>query len=148
MEVVWSTHATETDAGVVVKRFQPGHHDGARREWSGLSLLQRHAPGLAPRPLREDLSGDVGEIAMEKLNGQPLRGLELSNTHLQALASAVNTLMTAPPPKLSPTLISPVHNPSTSCPVSKSQSTLTSTYPDRSGQRCKRAWNGRPEHPW
>ena len=98
MEAVWSTHATEADAGVVVKRFQPGHHDGARREWSGLSLLRQHAPGLAPRPLRKDLSSNVAEIAMEKLNGQPLRGLKLSNIHLQALASAVGTLMHAPPP--------------------------------------------------
>ncbi len=85
------------EAEVVVKRFQSGCRNGARREWAGLHLLLEHAPGLAPRPLREDVSSDVAVISMERLVGQPLRGLELSETHLAALAPALNSLMYAPP---------------------------------------------------
>jgi hypothetical protein len=42
---------------VVVKRFGSYDRGEHLREWRSLRLLDRHSPGLAPRPLAERLLG-------------------------------------------------------------------------------------------
>ena len=64
---------------MVVKRFRSRVGDGERRlygdeprrEWRALDLLARHAPGLAPRPIRADLDTDPTLIAMSRVPGEP-----------------------------------------------------------------------------
>ncbi|BFV55091.1 hypothetical protein KCMC57_up01950 [Kitasatospora sp. CMC57] len=93
----WGTHGVELLADRVVKRFR-SHSDGEhRREWVGLTLLDRYAPGLAPVPLRADLSADSPTVEMSRLGGAPLRGQRLSRGQLEAMAGALTILHGAVP---------------------------------------------------
>jgi hypothetical protein len=47
-----STHELEFDGALVVKRYRSWDRGEPRREWLALGLLARHAPGLAPEPVR------------------------------------------------------------------------------------------------
>ncbi|MFJ1753279.1 phosphotransferase family protein [Kitasatospora sp. NPDC088134] len=92
----WSTHAVDLGPDTVRKRFRPGADGEAAREWRALTLLDRYAPGLAPRPLaRAD-----GELTMSRLPGVPLRGGALPPERLDALAGAVDRLLRAVPPEV------------------------------------------------
>jgi hypothetical protein len=46
----WGTHGVEFAGDRVVKRFRRGARAEGAREWRALTLLHRHAPGLAPAP--------------------------------------------------------------------------------------------------
>ena len=63
---------------VVVKRFGPYDRGEHLREWPGLRLLDRHSPGLAPRPLGADLAADPPTVTMSRLPGGPLGGRPLT----------------------------------------------------------------------
>ena len=71
-----ATHEIRVDAGrdVVVKRFRSWDRGEPTREWTALTLLARHAPGLAPAPLRARLTADAPVIEMSRLPGVPLGG--------------------------------------------------------------------------
>ncbi|MFK0193022.1 phosphotransferase [Kitasatospora sp. NPDC090308] len=104
MTTRWTTHGVDLLPGSVRKRFRtapPGAPPGdpgcePEREWRALTLLDRYAPGLAPRPLaRED-----GTLTMSRLPGRALRGTVLTDEHLDALARAVRRLHRAVPAEL------------------------------------------------
>jgi hypothetical protein len=94
---MWSTHSLEFHGDIVVKRFRSQERNGPLREWRALRLLDRHAPGLAPRPIREELAGDPPLVAMSRVAGVPLRGQKVTTRQLTALAEAVKTLHSAVP---------------------------------------------------
>jgi hypothetical protein len=96
---MWSTHSREFKGDVVVKRFRSQERDGPLREWRALRLLDRHAPGLAPRPIRAELAGDPPLVAMSRVAGVPLRGQEITVRQLTALAEAIKALHSAVPSK-------------------------------------------------
>ncbi|RKE17028.1 phosphotransferase family protein [Streptomyces sp. TLI_171] len=89
----WSTHTVELLPDTVRKRFRPEANGDPAREWRALTLLDRFAPGLAPRPI----SSDGGVITMSRLPGGPLRGAALTPGQLDALAAAVDRLLRAVP---------------------------------------------------
>ncbi|MEV7122039.1 phosphotransferase [Kitasatospora griseola] len=90
----WTTHGVELLPDTVRKRFRPDADGDPAREWLALTLLDRHAPGLAPRPL----SLVERTVTMTRLPGIPLRGTELTPTQLAALARATDRLLRAVPP--------------------------------------------------
>ncbi|WP_033222735.1 phosphotransferase [Kitasatospora phosalacinea] len=89
----WTTHGLDLRSDSVRKRFRPDANGEPEREWRALTLLDRYAPGLAPRPL----SFTGGAVTMSRLPGTPLRGAELTGPHLDALARAVRRLHDAVP---------------------------------------------------
>jgi hypothetical protein len=94
---MWSTHGLEFQGDIVVKKFRARERDEPLREWRALQLLDRYAPGLAPRPIREDLAGDPPLVVMSRIAGVPLRGQEITKRQLKALAEAINALHNAVP---------------------------------------------------
>lgn len=93
----WSTHAIELGPERVIKRFKEEERERGEREWRALSLLAVHAPGLAPAPLRSELSAPEPMLEMSRLNGLPLRGHRLREEQIVALAEAVKELHEAVP---------------------------------------------------
>jgi hypothetical protein len=91
-----TTHLLEF-SDVVVKRFRSYDRGEHRREWLGLRLLDRHSPGLAPRPLSADLAADPPAVTMSRLPGEPLGGRPLIPAELVALADAMDRLHSAVP---------------------------------------------------
>lgn len=90
------THDLDLGA-VVVKRFRSYGRGEHRREWRSLLLLDRYAPGLAPRPLSADLDAHPPSVTMSRLPGVPLGGRRLSAEELAGLAAAVDRLHGAVP---------------------------------------------------
>ncbi|MBD0735706.1 phosphotransferase family protein [Streptomyces sp. CBMA29] len=94
----WSTHAITVSADRVTKRFLPAAHERAAREWRALTLLDRYAPGLAPRPYSREMSADARPVvAMSLLPGVPLRGAPLDGERVACLAKTVQALHEALP---------------------------------------------------
>ncbi|MGW2593181.1 aminoglycoside phosphotransferase family protein [Streptomyces sp. NPDC001515] len=100
MTAVWSTHGLDLGPVTVTKRFRPGSHGQAAREWRALTLLDAHAPGLAPAPRHADLDAERPSVAMSRLPGAPLRGRPLDAARLDALAAAVSRVYGAVPAPL------------------------------------------------
>ncbi|GGZ44688.1 phosphotransferase family protein [Streptomyces poonensis] len=94
---IWSTHAIELTGDKVIKRFPRGSGDRAEREWRALTLLARHAPGLAPQPLEADLAASEPVVVMSRLDGKPLRGGVMGSEQIKALAEAVTAMHAAVP---------------------------------------------------
>jgi Ser/Thr protein kinase RdoA (MazF antagonist) len=94
-----TTHVVDIDPrrGVVSKRFRSWDRDEPSREWLALTLLAEHAPGLAPEPIRAELSADPPFIEMSYLPGTPLDDLPPSAPQAQALARALERLWRAVP---------------------------------------------------
>jgi Ser/Thr protein kinase RdoA (MazF antagonist) len=95
-----STHHLEIGAGEVVKRFRSSDRGEADREWAGLRLLARHAPGVGPTPLRFEPSapGEAApSIAMSRVAGSPLGSAPLSPEQTAAVGRAHAELFAAVP---------------------------------------------------
>jgi len=92
-----STHELAFADGLVMKRFRSHRRDEHRREWAGLQLVHRYAPGLAPRPVRCELDSEPPTITMTWLPGNPLGRAPLTTGQLVALADALDRLHTAVP---------------------------------------------------
>jgi aminoglycoside phosphotransferase len=90
------THELVFDGDVVRKRFVSWSEGEAEREWSGLSLLDRCAPGLAPRPLARETEGEPPVIVMSRVPGEPLGGAHLSASQLEGLGVALGRLFAVP----------------------------------------------------
>jgi hypothetical protein len=87
----------DSERGVVVKRYvQYGRAEPAR-EWRALRLLARHAPGLAPEPLRADLDAVPPVVEMSLLPGGPLGGAPLTQEQESALVRALGQLWQSVP---------------------------------------------------
>ncbi|MYR27988.1 MULTISPECIES: aminoglycoside phosphotransferase family protein [unclassified Streptomyces] len=93
----WHTHELRLGTDEVTKRYHDTQAEPAEREWRALVLLQRHAPGLAPRPLRRT-PGRHPDLVMSRLPGEPLRGTPVAGPALVALADSVARLLDAVPP--------------------------------------------------
>lgn len=93
------THQVSVDqaGGVVTKIFVQRARSEPEREWRALLLLDELAPGLAPRPIRADLSASSPVIEMSALPGAPLGGGPLSAAQQQALVQAIQRLWQAVP---------------------------------------------------
>jgi hypothetical protein len=85
------THQVSVDQArrVVSKRFVQRDRHEPEREWRALLLLAHHAPGLAPEPVRADLSASVPVIEMTLLPGEPLGAKPMSAEQQSALIAAL-----------------------------------------------------------
>ncbi|MEQ4206236.1 aminoglycoside phosphotransferase family protein [Actinopolymorpha sp. B17G11] len=92
-----STHDVTIRADIVIKRFRSWSRGEHRREWAGLTLLAAHLPGLAPRPIRADLTGVPPTVVMSRLAAEPLGSSLLTSAQIDALAAAVGRLHRAIP---------------------------------------------------
>jgi aminoglycoside phosphotransferase len=94
-----TTHEVSIDRarGMVVKKFRSADRDEPAREWAALKLLARHAPGLAPAPVRADLDAAPATIEMTWLPGTDLGGPTLTPAQTQALAVALDRLWSCVP---------------------------------------------------
>jgi Ser/Thr protein kinase RdoA (MazF antagonist) len=94
-----STHDVSIDRarGMVVKKFRSDGRGEPAREWAALHLLARHAPGLAPAPVRADLGAQPATIEMTWLPGAELTGPALAPAQTQALAAALDLLWSSVP---------------------------------------------------
>ena len=84
---------TETE---VRKRYVSWDRGEADREWSCLTLLAAHAPGVAPRPLRREHDGDAPVVVMERLHGTPLDGGPFTPAQTASLGRALRRIGTVP----------------------------------------------------
>jgi hypothetical protein len=71
----------DQDSGIVVKRYRSWARSEPVREWTALTLLARLAPGLAPAPIRADLSGDPPMLTMSWLPGTELGTAPVTPAH-------------------------------------------------------------------
>ncbi len=91
--MVQTTHDLGLGPEHVTKTFGSGHGDEADREWSALGVLARHAPGLAPEPVRRHEDGEGRDVVvMTRIPGEPLGTVPLSAEQLDALAGALHRL--------------------------------------------------------
>jgi Ser/Thr protein kinase RdoA (MazF antagonist) len=97
-----TTHVVRIDRrrGVVTKRFRSWDRGEPRREWTALTLLAEHAPGLTPRPIYAALDAEPPVIEMSCLPGTPLGGRPLSRCQAEALSLTLERLWKAVPPAL------------------------------------------------
>lgn len=93
------THEVSIDRvrGLVVKRFRSTRRGEPVREWTGLSLLARFAPGLAPAPVTADLNSDFPVVTMSLLPGTELSAAPVTPTQACALAEALERLWRSVP---------------------------------------------------
>ena len=66
-----SNHEVTIEGDVVRKRYRRTDRGEPTREWAALVLLDRHAPGLAPRPLA--FESDPSTVVMSRVTGEPAR---------------------------------------------------------------------------
>ncbi|MFF4411387.1 phosphotransferase family protein [Streptosporangium sp. NPDC001559] len=92
----FSTHHLELGDSVVIKRYASWNRGEPHREWTALTLLAEHAPGLAPTPVEAALDGDPPVITMSRLPGHVLRGTHATDEQIGALAAALNRLHRIP----------------------------------------------------
>lgn len=107
-----STHDLDIGPSVVIKRFLSSDRGEADREWTALALLERHAPGLAPRPLSRRRDGAQEIVVMSRVPGVALGDESLDVEQLDAVAAALNELHSAVPPdvvRLMPPRMWPAH---------------------------------------
>jgi aminoglycoside phosphotransferase len=92
-----TTHDIIMGSDHVIKRFRSWERGEPDREWQGLELLDRFAPGLAPKPIRRTNEAGRPEIVMSRLDGVALGSRPLTSDQVAGLASALTTLHTAVP---------------------------------------------------
>src|SRR5579875_3931294 len=90
--MVASTHDLTFVGDRVVKRYRSWDRGEPEREWSGLTLLYRYAPGTSPRPLRRRSEDGVPVIEMDRVPGVPLGAMRLSPAQVDALAQVLRRL--------------------------------------------------------
>lgn len=95
--MIESTHDITLDDERVVKRYRSWEKGEPDREWNGLVLLDRCAPGLAPRPLERSTQGGAPVVVMSRLAGRSLGEGRLRRDELQALGRALRELHCAVP---------------------------------------------------
>jgi len=92
-----TTHDLAHGDETVTKTFRLRYGDEADREWSALTLLGRHAPGLAPSPVERSEHDGSPVVVMSLLPGRPLGSEPLTPAQTVALAAALDRLHTAVP---------------------------------------------------
>ena len=89
-----SNHDLTIEGDVVRKRYRRTDRGEPTREWAALVLLDRHAPGLAPRPLA--FESDPPTVVMSRVMGDPLATV-LAPGLLPAMHEAYRSLFAVPP---------------------------------------------------
>ncbi|PZG45873.1 hypothetical protein C1I98_15075 [Spongiactinospora gelatinilytica] len=92
-----TTHDLEFGDEVVIKRYRSWDRREPQREWTALTLLAEHAPGLAPAPIRADLNASPPTVVMSRLPGHVLRGAPATVAQTDAVAAAFTRLHQAIP---------------------------------------------------
>lgn len=92
-----TTHDLTVDGETVVKTYRSWDRDEPGREWAGLELLHRCAPGLAPEPLSRGERDGRPSVVMSRLPGRPLGDRPLSHAQVAAVAGAMSRLHTVVP---------------------------------------------------
>ncbi|WP_188187001.1 phosphotransferase family protein [Nonomuraea sp. SYSU D8015] len=92
----FSTHHIEFYDDVVIKRYSSWHRGEPHREWTALTLLAEHAPGVAPTPMEASLGANPPMITMSRLPGRVLRGEHATDEQVKAIADALNRLHQVP----------------------------------------------------
>lgn len=90
------THDLSFTDTEVRKRFLHWADGEAEREWGCLRVIWENAPGLAPRPLRQETAGDHPVVIMERLPGDPLGGSPLTTAQTTSLGAALRRLYDIP----------------------------------------------------
>jgi len=90
------THDLTFTATEVHKRYVSWEDGEADREWTCLSLLAEHAPGVAPRPLRRETYDGGPVVVMERIPGEPLGNAPLTPQHTASLGGALRRLYDVP----------------------------------------------------
>ncbi|WP_435744779.1 phosphotransferase [Microbacterium sp. PMB16] len=90
------THDLQFTGAEVRKRFVSWADGEADREWLCLELIQRHAPGIAPRPLRRESEDGHPVVIMERLPGDPLGGTALTSAQTASLGRTLRSLYDIP----------------------------------------------------
>ncbi len=89
------THEVTISGATLTKRYTSWGRGEHVREWAVLQHLERHAPGLAPRPLAADLGSSPPAITMSVVPGVPLTG-RLGTEQIAGLAAAIKRLWDVP----------------------------------------------------
>jgi aminoglycoside phosphotransferase (APT) family kinase protein len=92
-----TTHDIEFHDDMVIKRYRSWDRREPHREWTALTLLAEHVPGLAPAPLEADLDAVPPTVMMTRLTGTPLRGQHVTAGQITAMADAFARLHQAVP---------------------------------------------------
>lgn len=90
------THRVTIGVRTVHKRFTSWSNGEPDREWAGLVALARHAPDLAPAPLRRQTVEGAPVVVMSRVPGVPLGARRLTSDQIRALASALRRLFSVP----------------------------------------------------
>ncbi|MFE6994896.1 aminoglycoside phosphotransferase family protein [Microbacterium sp. NPDC057659] len=94
--MITHTHDLTLTGTEVRKRFTSWEDGEPDREWTCLTLLAMHCPGLAPRPVRMQTVDGAPEIVMERIPGLPLGGMPATAEQLAALGAALRRLYGVP----------------------------------------------------
>lgn len=100
------THDLSFTGTEVRKRFLSWADGEVDREWGCLQLIWKHAPGIAPRPLRRETADGHPVVIMERLPGAPLGHEPLSAGQTASLGQALRRLYDIPVEHLSAAEIS------------------------------------------
>ncbi len=95
--VAQSTHDVTVVGRRVVKHYRSWDEGEPEREWAGLTLLHRFAPGLAPEPLEQRVDGGAPVVVMRCLPRQPLGSDPLSHEQVTALGQTMRRMHAAVP---------------------------------------------------
>jgi hypothetical protein len=90
------THHVDIREEEVRKRFVSWSEGEADREWAGLTLLDRHVPGLAPKPIRRDTERGAPVVVMSRVPGEPLGDSLVTTEQLHALTASIRRLFSVP----------------------------------------------------
>ncbi|MFF5110252.1 phosphotransferase family protein [Streptosporangium sp. NPDC000509] len=125
-----STHGIEMHPDRVIKTFESWGRGEHEQEWRALTLLAEYAPELAPLPLEAHLEAEPPVVVMSRLDGVPLRGLDVTSEQIEAMAEAITTLHRAIPMRVLVDLAPSAWNPSVA--IAKAQRLQAAT-PDLGG---------------
>jgi Ser/Thr protein kinase RdoA (MazF antagonist) len=90
------THDVRFTDTEVRKRFLSWADGEADREWRCLRVIAEHAPGIAPRPLRQETADGHPVVIMQRLPGESLGGTPLTETQTASLGRTLRRLYDIP----------------------------------------------------
>lgn len=94
------THSVVLEGDRVVKTFRSWERGEPRREWRGLNVLHRYAPGLGPEPISAELDAQPPWIVMSRVPGKPLGTHAVTRQQIDALVAALEALHRSVPAEL------------------------------------------------